>query len=96
MRQKRPKQNKGGISDAGIVAGLAVLGSGCPTCGTALITPLVGAIFSGSSYAIAGAISGIITVIAIIVAIFSLKKVGLDCYVIIKYEEWRKKHGKSN
>lgn len=95
--KKRPKQQKTGenLGDAGIIAGLAVLGSGCPTCGTALLTPVLGAIFSGSGYAMAGAVSGVITIIAIIIAILSLKKVGLDAYVIIIDEKWRKKNEKS-
>ena len=75
------------------MAGLAILGSGCPTCGTALLTPIISAIFSGGSVAIAGALSGIVTAIAIIVAIFALRKVGLDIYAIIttKKREKRKK-----
>ena len=82
-----------GLQNSGIVAGLAILGSGCPTCGTALLTPIISAIFSGGSVAIAGALSGIVTAIAIIVAIFALRKVGLDIYAIIttKKREKRKK-----
>lgn len=82
------------VQSAGIVAGLAVLGSGCPTCGTALITPALGAIFSTGSYAIAGTVSGIITTLAIIIAILSLKKTGEQAYVIMVDEEWRKQHEK--
>lgn len=80
------KHNKdqSNLQNSGIVAGLALLGSGCPTCGTALITPVLGAIFSGSSYLIAGVVSGAIMVAAVIVAILALRKVGLDIYVIIK------------
>lgn len=82
------------IQSAGIIAGLAILGSGCPTCGTALITPMLGAVFSTGSYAVAGTISSVITVFAIIVAIISIKKVAEEAYVIMIDEEWRKKHKK--
>lgn len=77
------------IQGASIAAGLALLGSGCPTCGTALITPIVSSIFSSSSIAIAGTVSGIITAIAFVILILSIKKVGLETYVIIIDEKWR-------
>ena len=76
--------------------GLALLGSGCPTCGTTLITPILTSVFSTGSYAIAGAISGILTAVAYVLILWSLKKVGLEAYVIIKSEMWSKRHEKSN
>lgn len=83
------------IENAGIATGLAILGSGCPTCGTTLITPILTSIFSSSSIAVAGAISGIMTTIAYILIFWSLKKMGLEAYVIIKDEQWRKRRQKT-
>ena len=74
----------------GISAGLAMLGTGCPTCGTALLAPVIGAIFSGSS-AIVGTVSWIVTILAVFIALFSLKKIGEDAYVIMISEEYKKK-----
>lgn len=71
---------KTGWQNSGLIAGLAILGSGCPTCGTALITPVLGMLFSTGGYAIAGTVSWIITLLAIIVAIFSLRSAGIDAY----------------
>lgn len=85
-----------GLQNAGIAAGLALLGSGCPTCGTTLITPILSSMFSTGSYAIAGTISGILTAVAFLLILWSLKKMGLEMYVIIKDEEWRKKHPKKS
>ena len=89
------KKNKERASETaqttGIIAGLAILGSGCPTCGTTLLAPLIGTIFSGSSFAIAGTISGLITFAAILVAIFAFKKVGFETYAIIKSEKYNRK-----
>ena len=99
-RKKNQKKDSSSAQNAGLAAGLALLGSGCPTCGTTLITPLLTSLFSSGSYAIAGAISGILTFIAYILLLWSLKKVGLEAYAIIKSEMWRKRHekehGKSN
>ncbi len=95
-RKKNQARDNSGAQNAGIAAGLALLGSGCPTCGTTLITPLLTSIFSTGSYAIAGAVSGILTGVALILILWSLKKVGLEAYVIIKSEMWSKRHKPSN
>lgn len=79
------------IQNAGLAAALALLGSGCPTCGTTLIAPILISIFSTSGYALAGAISGLITFFAVILLLWSLKRVGLEAYAIIIDEKWRKK-----
>ena len=72
---KRNKDQES-LQSSGIVAGLAILGSGCPTCGTALITPILATIFSTGGYAIAGVVSRVITLLSVIVALFALYKVG--------------------
>lgn len=85
-------KNADNLQSAGIVAGLAVLGSGCPTCGTTLLMPIIGTVFSSSSYALAGAISGILTVAAILLALFTLKRIGREVYAIILSEQYAKEH----
>ena len=45
---------------------------------------------------IAGTISGIMTAVAYVLIFWSLKKMGLEAYVIIKDEEWRKRRQKKN
>lgn len=85
---KKKEQNSANLGSAGIVAGLIALGAGCPTCGTTLLTPLLGAIFSTGGMAMMGAISGIVTVLAIIIAILSLKRLGEETYVIIVNEKY--------
>lgn len=84
--------NSDNVQNAGLAAGLAVLGTGCPTCGTTLIAPLIGTLFSTSSYALASAISGILTAAAIIVALFALKRIGNDAYALIISARYQKKH----
>ena len=81
-------QNAENLEKAGLITGLIALGAGCPTCGATLITPLIGAIFSTGSLAIAGTISTIVTILAIIIAILSLKRLGVETYVIIVNEKY--------
>ena len=93
--KKKKDQNSANLEKAGIITGLIALGAGCPTCGTTLLTPLIGAIFSTGSLAIAGAISTIVTWLAIIIAILSLKRLGEETYVIIINEKYLKKEARA-
>ena len=93
--KKKKEQNSANIEKAGIVTGLIALGAGCPTCGTTLITPLIGAIFSTGSLSIAGTISTIVTWLAIIIAILSIKRLGEETYVTIINENTSIRKGRS-
>lgn len=86
--------NTASVERAGIITGLIALGAGCPTCGTTLITPLIGTIFSAGSLSIASSISTIVTWLAIIIAILSVKRLGEETYVTIINEKFikRQKH----
>lgn len=86
--------NSANVEKAGLITGLIALGAGCPTCGTTLLTPLLGAIFSTGSLAIAGAISAIVTILAVVIAILSLKRLGVEAYVIIVNERYLQKQAK--
>ncbi|MBR2710605.1 hypothetical protein IKF02_03185 [Candidatus Saccharibacteria bacterium] len=83
--------NSANVEKAGIVTGLIALGAGCPTCGTTLLTPLLGAVFSTGGLAVTGVISSIVTWLAIIIAVLSLKRIGEETYVIIVNEKYLKK-----
>lgn len=86
--QKSSSTNTANVEKAGIITGLIALGAGCPTCGTTLLTPLLGAIFSTGGLAVTGTISAIVTTLAIVVAILSLKRLGEETYVIIVNEKF--------
>lgn len=88
---KKREQKAENIEKAGIITGLIALGAGCPTCGTTLLTPLLAAFFSTGGLAIAGTVSTIVTILAIIIAIFALKRLGLETYAIIINEQYLKK-----
>ena len=82
------------LQNAGIITGLIVLGSGCPTCGTTILAPIIISIAGSSGMAIAGTVSWVLTLLSFIIALFALKKVGFEAYAIIKSEEFTKKKGK--
>lgn len=87
-------QNADNLQSAGLVAGLAVLGSGCPTCGTTLLMPVLGTVFSSGGYALAGAISWLLTAGAILLALFSLRRIGKDAYAMIKSDALKSRRSK--
>lgn len=89
-------KNLNNVSDAGLVTGLAILGSGCPTCGTTLLAPLLGTLLSSGGFALAGVLSGLITVAAVVLALFALKRIGKDAYVMIIAERYEKRHPQNN
>lgn len=90
-KRESSTKNSENLEKAGIITGLIALGAGCPTCGTTLLTPLLGAIFSTGGLAVTGTISTIVTWLAIIVAIFALKRLGLETYAIIVNERYLQK-----
>ena len=91
IKNGKESSNSANVEKAGIITGLIALGAGCPTCGTTLLTPLLGALFSTGGLAMVGVISGIVTALAIIIAILSLKRLGEETYVIIVNEKYMKK-----
>ena len=86
--KKKQSGNSANVEKAGIITGLIALGAGCPTCGTTLLTPLLGTLFSTSGFAITGVVSQLVTWLAIIVAILSLRRIGEETYVIIVNEKY--------
>jgi len=90
-KRENGSKNSENLEKAGIITGLIALGAGCPTCGTTLLTPLLGAIFSTGGLAITGTISMIVTWLAILIAILSLKRLGVETYATIINERYLKK-----
>ena len=90
-KREAGSKNSENIEKAGIITGLIALGAGCPTCGTTLLTPLLGTLFSTGGIAATGAISTIVTWVAVIIAILSLKRLGVETYATIVNEKFMKK-----
>ena len=88
------RKDSANLQNAGIITGLIVLGSGCPTCGTTVLTPIIISFAGSSGMAIAGTASWLLTLASFIIALFALKKVGFEAYAIIKAEEFTNKKGK--
>ena len=88
---KTGTDNSASVQNSGIVAILAILGSGCPTCGTALLTPILTTIF-GSGVALTGTVSAVVTWLALLLALFTIKKLGYNAYVAIIISKQTRNH----
>ena len=93
-KEKAKVSNADNVEKAGIAAGLAVLGSGCPTCGTTLLMPVITAVAGGGGMALASAISGFLTVLAVVILLFSMKSLGYEAYILLIEKELIKKETK--
>lgn len=75
--RRQPKvDNKivGGSTLAGL---LAVIGLGCPACGTSLVTPIVALFVTGSAVSIAEAVTAVALPVALLVGLYGVYTVGL-------------------
>lgn len=89
-------KNAGNLQDAGIATGLAILGTGCPTCGTSLLAPVIGSLVGPGSYMLAGAVSWGLIIAAVVLVLFSLKRIGKETYAIIVSERFLKRRKEQN
>ncbi len=83
------------LQNTGIITGLVILSSGCPTCGTTVLTPLIVSIIGVSGMALAGKISIILTFLSIIIILIMLRKIGFEIYAILITEKINQKKGKN-
>ena len=88
------RKDNANLENAGIITGLIILGSGCPTCGTSVLAPIIVSIAGSSGMAIAGAVSWTLTILSILLALFALKKVGFETYAILMEERYNSKKEK--
>lgn len=58
----------------------AMIGLGCAACGTSLIVPVITIFFSGSAYAIADTVGIYASIIALLVAVYAVYRLGYVAY----------------
>jgi hypothetical protein len=76
---RQPKSCAPGDSaNAGFGALFTLLGSGCPTCGVSLLTPILATIFAGGAYAAVAVLGTVATFAAFVINLWTLKKLGTE------------------
>lgn len=79
-QSRRELDDKAVLRSAGASL-IALVGAGCPMCGGTILFPVILSVFGASAATFLQSISWIIMVIAIIIIIFALKRLGFLCYM---------------
>lgn len=65
------------IGRSSLISLLAIIGLGCPSCGTSLITPIVAIFISGSAVAVSERITAVMLPLALAISIYGLYVLGI-------------------
>ena len=86
-----------GASTGSIGAIFGFVALGCPTCGVSLLAPLLTAIAGAGAMAAAESVSRVLTILAFILLIYTVIKLGYISFITISTKKYKeKKHAKSN
>jgi len=75
--RNHPKANEKIIGESALISLVAIIGLGCPACGTSLLTPLLALFISGSTVSLSHTITVYTLPVAIIFGLFGLYSIGL-------------------
>ncbi len=96
-RNREKDHTLDGASTGGIGALLGFIALGCPTCGVSILTPLLTAIAGTGAMAAAEGVSRVLIVLAFILLIYTVIKLGYVSFVTISAKKYKeKKHAKGN
>lgn len=73
----QPKLDETLLGESAVIGFIALIGLGCPACGTSLITPIVALFVSGSAVTVSQVIARILLPLAVLVGLYGLYVVGL-------------------
>jgi hypothetical protein len=76
VRHQR-KLDAGAIGGSSFVGILAIIGLGCPACGTSLVTPIVAMFASGSAVVVSESIVAIVLPLAILIGLYGTYSLGI-------------------
>ena len=96
LRNREKEQSLNAASTGGIGAVLGFLALGCPSCGIGLLTPLLSAIAGASAVALSETVGYILTVLAFILLLYSIIRLGYINFIIISSKNYKEEHAKSH
>jgi len=85
-----------GASTSVVASALGFLALGCPTCGISLLTPLLSAIAGASAGALSKTLGGIFMILAILLLIFTIIRLGYLVFIIVSASNYKEKHERKN
>lgn len=87
----RRKNLSSEVQTTGIIASFFLLSSGCPTCGTTILTPIILAILGSSGLALVGTITNFVIFISFLLALYVFQKIGYEAYIILQDQQFQDK-----
>jgi len=84
------------VGSGGAVMVATALGLGCVPCGTSLLMPIISLFFSSSAYAAANTASTVVLVIAFVLSLYSLYKIGTVAFGHATIEQYKEKEQDGN
>lgn len=82
--------DKRAVTGSGIATLASIIGLGCVPCGTSLLVPLIALIFSSSSYMLLNTANLLVLLLASVLSVYSIYKMGLIAHVNFLTKEWKK------
>lgn len=83
------------LQRTGIVASFFLLASGCPTCGTALLAPILISLLGSSGLALVGTVSVVLNLVSVLLALYVFQKIGYESYIILEDQKYQSRHRQS-
>lgn len=75
---------------SGVATAAAIVGLGCVSCGTSLLIPIMTLIFSSSAYAFLDAANTIVLILASVLSLYAIYKMGLMIHINHVTKSWMK------
>lgn len=82
--------SKSSLGGSGFAAFAAAIGLGCVPCGTSIAMPIMALFFSGSAYAAVSIASLIVLILALVVTLYSLYKLGYSAFAYTEQDRFKK------
>jgi hypothetical protein len=81
QKKVKAKDTRSSIEAGGVGAAISLIALGCPTCGTSLIAPFLTVVLGSSAMALVGVLGWIFTVLAAILLLYAVRKLGINAYL---------------
>jgi hypothetical protein len=90
--KQQHKLDSESATNTGIASLIAMFGVGCSACGTSLLMPIISIIFSSSAYIVAEVASRTITIVAFVLILYAMRRLGLLAFTHVTAKKHRNGH----
>lgn len=95
-RNRNKEASLNGASTGLVASALGFVALGCPTCGISLLTPILTALAGASAGVLAKTIGDIFLVVAFILLLMTIIRLGYLVFIIVSASNYKEKHERKN